>query len=199
MAAAALIPAVAGCGAGNDAPTLQFHQPTVGTGALVQRMNIRNVFVLGGASRVVVPAGGSAALFFALVNDGSPDRLLSIQAPGTATAVTVRGGTIWLGTNGSALLTGPTPEAVLTGLTRPLRSGTVITIVMNFEKLGSVTLRVPVVAQAQEFSTFSPPPPSPTVTPRPHHRVPSARPSLAGPAGLSGSATATPAPTASTP
>ncbi len=158
VAAAALIPAVAGCEAGNDAPDLQFHPPTVGTGVLVQgTMNIRNVFVLGGAGRGNVPAGGSAGLFFAVVNDGSPDRLLSVQAPGTATAVTVRGGTIALGSNAAALLTGPAPDAVLTGLTRPLRSGSVVTIVMTFQKLGTVTLRVPVVAQTQEFSTFSPP------------------------------------------
>lgn len=200
MAAAALIPAVAGCEAGNNAPTLQFHPPTVGTGVLIQgTMNIRNVFVLGGAGRGNVPAGGSAGLFFALVNNGSPDRLLSVRAPGTATAVTIQGGTIRVGTNGSALLTGPAPEAVLTGLTRPLRSGSVVTIVMNFQKLGAVTLRVPVVAQTQEFSTFSPPPASPTAKPRPRHPVPSATPGLAGAAGPSGSATAAPTPTASTP
>jgi hypothetical protein len=199
VAAAALIPAVAGCEAGNDAPDLQFHPPTIGTGALVQgTMNIRNVFVLG-AGQGNVPAGGSAGLFFALVNDGSPDRLLSVRAPGTATAVTVRGGTIRLGSEGAALLTGPAPDAVLTGLTRPLRSGSVVTIVMNFQKLGTVTLRVPVVAQAQEFSTFSPPAATPTAKPRPRHPLPSATPGLAGAAGSSATPTATPAPTASTP
>jgi copper(I)-binding protein len=188
VAAAALIPAVAGCEAGNDAPTLQFHPPTVGTGVLVQGMNIRNVFVLGGAGRGNVPAGGSAGLFFALVNNGSPDRLLSIQAPGTATAVTVRGGTIRLGTNGAALLTGPVPDAVLTGLTRPLRSGMIVTIVLSFQKLGSVTLRVPVVAQTDAFSTFSPPAPTPSLTVKPRHPVPSATPGVAGAATPSASA-----------
>lgn len=193
VAAAALIPAVAGCEAGNDAPTLQFHPPTVGTGVLVQgTMNIRNVFVLGGAGRGNVPAGGSAGLFFALVNNGGADRLLSISAPGTATGVTIRGGTIQLASNGSAFLTGPTPEAVLTGLTRPLRSGTVVTIVMTFQKLGAVSLRVPVIWQNNEYATFSPPAATPTVTVKAKHPVASATPGVAGAAG-----TTTPSPSAS--
>ncbi|MDQ2875229.1 MAG: hypothetical protein M3Y33_10705, partial [Actinomycetota bacterium] len=109
---------------------------------------------------------GSAGLFLALVNSGSPDRLISVQAPGTATAVTLAGGSVRIGTNVSALLTGPTPAAVLTGLTRRLRSGTVITIVLNFQRIGSVSLRVPVVAQAHYYATLSPPVPTPTGPPR---------------------------------
>jgi hypothetical protein len=172
VAAAALIPAVAGCEAGNNAPTLQFHYPTLGSGTQVQGMSIRNVFVLGGPGTSVIPAGGSASLFLALVNDGSPERLLSIQAPGTASAVTVTGGTIRLATSGAALLTGPRPAAVLTGLTRPLRSGSVLTIVLNFSKIGAVSLRVPVIAQGQEYSTFSPPAPTPTATAKKHPLIP---------------------------
>jgi copper(I)-binding protein len=184
VAAAALIPAVAGCEAGNNAPTLAWHQPTVGTGTVVGDMSIRNVFVLGGPGTSALPSGGSAGLFLALYNTGSPDRLVSIQAPGTATAVTLAGGGVRIGTNASALLTGPTPAAVLTGLTRRLRSGTVITIVLNFQRIGSVSLRVPVQAQAQANATFSAPAPSATATG--HPRVPS------------GSASATPTPSAST-
>jgi copper(I)-binding protein len=184
VAAVALIPAVAGCEAGDNAPTLAWHQPTVGTGADIQGMAIRNVFVLGGQGNAALPAGGSAGLFLALVNTGSPDRLVSIEAPGTATAVTLAGGGIRLGTNSKALLTGPTPAAVLTGLTQRLRSGPVVTIVLNFQRRGAVTLRVPVVAQAQFFATLSPPAPTPTVT---HH-----------PKGGSASASATPTPSVST-
>jgi copper(I)-binding protein len=165
LAAAALIPAVAGCEAGTNAPMLQFHYPTVGSGTVAAGIAIRNVFVLGGPGTSNLPRGGSASLFLALVNDGSPDQLLSIQAPGTATAVTVTGGTIRLATNAHALLTGPRPAAVLTGLTRVLRSGTSIRLVLDFAKAGSVSLQVPVLAQANEFATFSPPAPSPSVTP----------------------------------
>ena len=189
LAAVALIPAVAGCEAGNNAPTLDWHQPTVGTGLVVHDLAIRNVFVLGGPNNAALPAGSAASLFLAVVNTGSPDRLVSIQAPGTATAVTLAGGSVPIGTNVSALLTGPTPSAVLTGLTRRLRAGTVITVVLNFQRAGSVSLRVPVLPQAQAYATFSPPPPTPTATPKPkrHLRVPA------------GSVSATPSPSPSTP
>ena len=185
VAAVALIPAVAGCEAGDNAPTLDWHQPTVGTGTDIQGMAIRNVFVLGGQGTAALPADGSAGLFRALVNTGSPDRLVSIEAPGTATAVTLAGGGIRLGTNSQALLTGPTPAAVLTGLTRRLRSGPVVTIVLNFQRRGAVTLRVPVVARAQFNATLSPPAPTPTATRRPK-------------GGGSASASATPTPAVST-
>lgn len=180
VAAVALIPAVAGCEAGNNAPTLAWHQPTVGTGTDIQGMAIRNVFVLGGQGNAALPAGSSAGLFLALVNTGSPDRLVSIEAPGTATAVTLAGGGIQLGTNSKALLTGPTPDAVLTGLTRRLRSGPVVTIVLNFQRRGAVTLRIPVVARTQYYATLSPPAPTATATAHP------------GRPGRSASATPTP-------
>jgi copper(I)-binding protein len=166
VAAVALIPAVAGCEAGDSAPTLAWHQPTVGTGTDIQGMAIRNAFVLGGQGNAALPAGGSAGLFLALVNTGSPDRLVSIEAPGIATAVNLAGGGIQLGTNSKALLTGPTPGAVLTGLTRRLRSGPVVTIVLNFQRRGAVTLRIPVVARTQYYATLSPPAPTPTAHPR---------------------------------
>jgi copper(I)-binding protein len=191
VAAAALIPAVAGCEAGNNAPTLQWHYPTVGSGTVVQDMTIRNVFVLGGTNASALPSGSSAGLFLALYNTGNPDRLTSIQAPGTATAVTLAGGGVRVGTNSAANLTGPAPEAVLTGLTRRLRSGTVITVVLNFQKLGAVTLRVPVVAQADANATFSPPAPTPsaTATPKHHPVTPGSSPSA--------TATASPSPSSS--
>jgi copper(I)-binding protein len=195
VAAAALIPAVAGCEAGDNAPTLQFHYPTVGSGTNVQGMSIANVFVLGGQGTTALPAGGSASLFLALVNNGSPQRLLSIQAPGTASSVTVTGGTIRLAASGSALLTGPRPAAVLTGLTRRLRSGTIITIVLTFSKIGAVSLRVPVLAQASEYSTFSPPAPTPTAAPK--TRKHPATPGTTVTPGTTGAATATPSPSAS--
>jgi copper(I)-binding protein len=197
VAAVALVPAVAGCEAGDHAPTLQWHYPTEGAGTVVRggNISIRNVFVLGSKESAVLPAGRSASLFFALVNTGNPDRLLSIQAPGTATAVTIPGGSIRLAGSQAVLLTGPQPKAVLTGLTRPVATGTVITLVLNFKNAGPVRLRVPVLAGSPQFATFSPPPvptPTPTVKRRHHHHPVSPSPSATGAA-----ATATPSPTAS--
>jgi len=171
LAAAALVPVVAGCEAGNNAPTLNWHYPTVGSGEVIQDMTIRNVFVLGGAGTSALPAGSSAGLFLALYNAGNPDRLVSVQAPGTATAVTVAGGSVKVGMDAGAYLTGPAPEVVLSGLTRRLRSGSIITIVLNFQKLGAVTMRVPVLAQAAANATFSPPAPTPSATPKSHPMI----------------------------
>jgi copper(I)-binding protein len=165
VAAAALVPVLAGCEAGDNAPTLAWHYPTEGAGTLVHGIAIRNVFVLGAAGTGSLAAGHSAGLFLALVNTGSPDRLLSIDAPGTAASVTIPGGSISLGTNGVVLLTGPQPKAILTGLTRTLTTGSVVTVVLHFQKAGTVTLRVPVEARSQTYATYSPAPaPSPTTT-----------------------------------
>jgi copper(I)-binding protein len=170
-AVAALIPALAGCEAGAHSPTQQWHQPTEGAAAVVHGISIRNVFVLGGSLTANIPAGQSAGLFLALVNNNSkPDRLLSVTAPGTATSVTLPGGTVGINSDKSVLLTGPAPKVVLTGLTRPLTGGTFINVVMMFQNAGRVTLSVPVMPRAQYYSTFSPAPapsasPTPTATP----------------------------------
>ena len=97
--------------------------------------------MLGGSLTANIPAGQSAGLFLALINDNSkPDRLLSVTAPGTATSVTLPGGTVGLSPDKSVLLTGPAPKVVLTGLTRPLTGGTFIKVVMMFQNAGRVTL-----------------------------------------------------------
>lgn len=174
VAAAALVPALAaGCEAGSDAPTLSWHQPTEGAGTEVHGISIRNVFVLGAPLGSTLDSGESTSLFFALVNNNStPDRLVSIQAPGTAGSVTIPGGGIPLGTQRAVLLTGPRPRAVLSNLTRDLTNGGYVTLTMNFQTAGSVTLRVPVVAMTDNFATFSPAPtPSPTTSaPKKKHK-----------------------------
>jgi copper(I)-binding protein len=185
LAIAALIPVLAGCEAGNNAPTQEWHQPTDGAGIVHDNIAIRNVFVLGAPIGSEVPAGQSAGVFLALINDGSPDKLLSITAPGTAASVLLPGGAVGLASQQAVLLTGPAPKVILEHLLRPLHGGGSVRLVMNFQKAASVTLTVPVMPQAQYYSTFSPPPtptPTPTATPVKHSRhrgtsKPSASPS----------------------
>jgi copper(I)-binding protein len=196
VAAAALLPVLAGCEAGNNAPTLDWHQPTPGAGTQFRDIAIRNVFVLGPPSLASLPPGASASLFFALVNTGRPDRLISVQAPGTAAAVTIAGSTIRLGTSQAVLLTGPQPKAVLTGLTRTVTSGSTITLILSFQRAGSITMQVPVLAMMNAYSTFSPPAtPTPTATPGKHHHAAAPSPSATGTAAVP--ASATPSPSAS--
>ncbi len=102
--------------------------------------------------------GQSAGLFFAVVNSGTPDRLLSVSAPGAARSVTLPGGSVNLATNRGVFLTGPAPQVILNDLTRPLSGSAYIHLVMTFQNAGSVTLLVPVVPRASYYATFLPPP-----------------------------------------
>ena len=173
LAIAALIPALAGCEAGNNPPTSQWHQPTDGAGIVHDNIAIRNVFVLGAPIGATVPAGQSAGLFLALINDGSPDKLLSISAPGTAKSVALPGGAVSLASQQAVLLTGPEPKVILQDLTCPLVGGTSVLLVLNFQNAASVTLQVPVLPKAQYYTTYSPPPtptPTPVATPGRHAR-----------------------------
>ena len=196
-AVAALIPALAGCEAGANAPTQQWHPPTNGAGTVVHGIDIRNVFVLGAPVNSSLAAGQSAGLFLALYNNGSPDRLLSISAPGIATSVRLPGGTVSLASGKEILLSGPLPKVILTGLMRGLPGGSFIRVVMNFQNAGRVALSVPVLARAQYYSTFSPAPsPSPSPSPK-AKRTGKATASPGATTTPGSSATPTPSPPAS--
>jgi copper(I)-binding protein len=194
LAIAALIPALAGCEAGTNAPTQQWHQPTDGAGTEFNNIAIRNVFVLGAPIGQAIRVG----VFLAMVNNGSPDRLVSITAPGTAKSVKLPGGTVSLGSQKAVFLTGPAPKVVLEDLSRPLSGGTTVKLVLTFQNAASVTLVVPVMPRAQYYSTFSPPPtptptPSPSLTTRRHH---GATPTPTATPTPSATPTASPSPTA---
>ena len=168
LAIAALIPALAGCEAGFDAPTQNWHQPTDGTAVIHNNISIANAFVLGAPLGQRIPVGRSAGLFLALSNEGASDRLLSISAPGTARSVTLPGGAFLLASQRSVLLTGLAPDVILRGLLRPLTGVSTVRLVMIFQKAGVLGLVVPVMPQAQYYSTFSPPP---SPSPSPSRRV----------------------------
>jgi hypothetical protein len=163
---AALVPVLAGCEAGNNAPTLEFHPTSDGAGTVHDNIAIRDVFVLGAPLGARLTKGQSAGLFFALVNNGtSADKLLSVSAPGSASSVTLTGGAVSLASQQAVFLTGPAPKAILNDLTRTIPGGSIIRVIMNFKNAGTVTLEVPVMPRAQYYSTFSPAPsPTPTAT-----------------------------------
>jgi copper(I)-binding protein len=161
LAIAALIPALAGCEAGTNAPTQQWHQPTDGAGIVQDNISIRNVFVLGAPIGSAIGVGHSAGVFLALINNGSADKLVSISAPGTARSVTLPGGSVSLASQQAVFLTGPAPKVILQDLTRRLTGGSSVRLRLTFQNAASVSLVVPVMPRAQYYSTFSPAP-SPT-------------------------------------
>jgi copper(I)-binding protein len=164
LAAIALVPLVAGCEAGNNAPTLDFHPPTDAASTSVGDLVIANVFVLGAPIGRDLATGESASVFLALVNSGAPDKLLSISAPGTAASVTLPAGGVPVVSGHPVYYAGPMPQIVLRDLTRPLMSGADIKLNLRFLTAGVVTLQVPVVPRALQYATLQPPSPTPTPT-----------------------------------
>jgi copper(I)-binding protein len=163
-AIATLVPALAGCEAGFNAPTLEFHQASDGISVIDSGITIDNVFVLGPALNATLPVGGRAGVFVALQAQNG-DRLESVSAPGTASSVEITGTTVNLPAQSLVDLDGPAPQIVLTGLTKPLTGGETIQLVLTFATVGAVTLNVPVEPRAYTYATYSPPP-IPTPTPK---------------------------------
>jgi copper(I)-binding protein len=162
LAIAALVPVLAGCEAGNNAPTQEWHNPTDGTGTVLDNISIRNVFVLGAPIGSTIGVGHSAGVFLALINNGSTDKLVKVSAPGTARSVTLPSGGVSLASQQAVLLTGPAPKIILQDLLRPLTGGSSVRLVLTFRNAANAYLTVPVMPRAQYYSTFSPPSPSPT-------------------------------------
>jgi copper(I)-binding protein len=191
-AIAILVPALAGCEAGLNAPTLQFHPASNGVSTTVNGITVDNVFVLGPPLNSTLPAGGQAGIFLSLYAQDH-DRLVSASAPGTASSVTLTGGPITLTPYTLVDLSGPTPHLVLNGLTSPLSGGEMVNLVLTFANAGPVSVTVPVEPNAYEYTTYSPPPPTPTASPRAKHKKKGASAS----ASASPTSTATPTATAS--
>ncbi len=157
-AAISAAPALAGCAAGVDAQTNRPFTTTDGASTVFHSIAIRDMFVLGPDVGAELRPGQSASLFLALVNDGGPDRLTSVAAPGTAASVTIRGGAVKLRPGQAALLTGPVPRLVLHQLQKPLAGGDAVPVTLFFENAGAITLIVPVVPRSDYYVTFSAPP-----------------------------------------
>jgi len=151
-----LVPALAGCEAGYNAPTLQFHPASFGVSTTVDGINIDNVFVLGPAPGSTLQAGGQAALFMSLESP-TGDRLTKITS-NAASSVQLGNGAITLNPNTLVDLSGPSPLLTLNGLTNPLNGGETVNLVLSFATAGTVNLTVPVEPAAYEFATYSPAP-----------------------------------------
>ena len=194
-ALAVLAPALAGCEAGYNAPTLEYHPAAFGAYASKNGVSISNAFVLGPSPSGPEVAGGRAGVFLAIAaQDG--DKLVSASAPGTASAVQILGGPVRVPAVGSVTLTGPVPRVVMTGLANPLQGGDLVKLNLTFAEAGTIAMTVPVQPKAYEYATYSPPPsPSPTAKPKPSSTVARPGPSGSASASVKGTpSTATPSP-----
>jgi len=187
---ALLVPAIAGCEAGDNAPTLEYHSASSGASVNVNGIRVTNMFVLGAPAGSTVPAGSSAGLFLSIYNGGNSDTLESVKAPAAA-SITLAGGPVALPANAAPVnLTGPQPEVVLENLAKPLRGGSTIPVTLQFAQAGAVTLQVPIEPQSFQWATFSPPANAPATPATP--ATPTAPATFATPSGTaSGTATGT--------
>jgi copper(I)-binding protein len=161
-AIAVLIPALAGCEAGLNAPTLEFHPAAGGAYQTAGDVTVSNAFVLGPALGQTLPAGGRAGVFLSMYSTSS-DELKSVSSP--AGSVNLSGGPVSLSADNSVNLTGPAPRIVLTDLSAPLTGGQTITLTLNFTTAGTIQLTVPVEPHAYAYATYAQPPkPSPSPT-----------------------------------
>ena len=108
-AIAVLLPALAGCEAGLNAPTLEFHPASSGVSTTVNGITVDNLFVLGAPVGSALPPGGRAGVFLALESENG-DRLVSVSAPGTASSVKLTGGPVDLPAQTLVDLGGPVPQ-----------------------------------------------------------------------------------------
>lgn len=190
-AVAVLVPALAGCEAGFDAPTLQFHPASSGATKTEHGISIDNAFVLGPSPGSELPAGGQAGVFLAL-EAAHGDKLVSVSAPGTASSVQLPGGSVSLPARALVNLGGnATPQVVLNGLSGPLSGGQTISLTFTFDEAGPITLNVPVEPNAYDFATYSPPP-TPTATATATTKRKKKHPFIAATATPSASPTTTP-------
>jgi copper(I)-binding protein len=189
-----VVPALAGCEAGLNAPTLEFHPASSGAHTVVDGITITNVFVLAAPSGSSVPAGSKAGLFMGLFNSGaSDDTLLAVETP-AATTTTITGGSVALPANAGAYLTGPTPKVILNGLTQSLTGGQSVEVILDFQHAGAVPLNVPVEPQSFYYASLSQPP-SPTPTPSVTTSATTTAPGTKPAATATPATTATPTPT----
>jgi hypothetical protein len=161
-----LVPVLAGCEAGLNAPTLQYHPANFTADATKNGISFSNVFVLGPAPDGPAVAGGRTGVFLSLYAK-QDDRLESVRAEGTASQASIAGGAVNLPANSLVDLGGPVPRIVLSGLANPLQGGATVPMDFTFAKAGKITLDVPVEPQSFDFGTYSPPPtpsPSPSAT-----------------------------------
>ncbi|MEV4477727.1 copper chaperone PCu(A)C [Nonomuraea sp. NPDC049504] len=149
----AMLLALTACG--DDTPySVDEFSPNVGANASVNGMLLRNAFILGGESGDPLDPGSDAPLYLTLVNQGSQkDRLVSVSSPGHFTGSRMNGD--WSVPPDGMAGGGPVPQATLTGLAKPLPSGSYIPVVFTFQHAGQTRKQIPVLPPSQ-WRTQSP-------------------------------------------
>ena len=110
-AVVALVPVLAGCEAGLNAPTLQYHPANFTADKTKNGISFSNVFVLDTATNGEGVAGGRAGVFLSLYAKNG-DRLESASATEAASSVKIAGGPVNLPAGVPVNMGGPIPRVV---------------------------------------------------------------------------------------
>ncbi|GAA0394436.1 hypothetical protein Acor_66060 [Acrocarpospora corrugata] len=175
----AAAPALAACGAGDQANTNLPYSPTeaqvlISDNAYGERgMRISQAFVLGPDSGGQIPAGGAAPLYLILTNqNAAPDSLVSVTPlPDQATSVKVAA-PVAVPPHTLVNTGQPAPQLTVEGLKTALRGGESLKLTLKFQTAGDITLDVPVITRSREYATLPPvqgalPAPSPVASASP--------------------------------
>jgi copper(I)-binding protein len=165
IACVALLAAIplSACAAGYQAETSRERTTLTSVTAAKGDLTLRNIFFVGPAS-----AGDNLPLYLAIFNGGTTnDKLLSVSSSvstggfvPTDNAISAAGQTFYNEGDGSV------PQ--LTGMKGLVRVGQTVTVTLNFQQAGELTIAVPIETATDGLSGPSPiPTPTPTPTPTP--------------------------------
>jgi copper(I)-binding protein len=181
IACAALLAAIplTACAAGYQAETSRERTTLTSVSAAQGNLTLRNIFFVGPAS-----SGDSMPLYMAIFNGGtSSDTLMSISSSSFSGGFVPTNASIQA--NGQRYYNegdGDVPQLI--GAKNRVRVGQTVTVTLNFQQAGELTIAVPI-----EAATDGLPGPSPTPTPSPSES-PSASPSASSSAATSASPSA---------
>jgi RimK family alpha-L-glutamate ligase len=152
---AAVLPVLAGCGAGFDAASLQWPEGKHGTSGQAGDVLIRNAVLVANGS----PGADTASFVAAFVNTGAePETLVSVTGGGD-TAGEIEGRSIEIPADGVAGATwAGRPAVTLRQLGDDGLPGKVVPVTLFFERSGAVTLELPVRAPTGVYATLTPRP-----------------------------------------
>ena len=165
LAALAALVFVAGCAAGQRAPSSSEISSIDGVNANIGLMQVRNLGLAAPPTDAGYAAGDSAQLVFAMVNTGPrEDQLISVTSPAAGSATSSPVGAVATPATGAARpqphafipisaapgelvpvgYGSPAASVTLEGLTKPLISGQTLTVTLGFRDAGTKTIQIPV-------------------------------------------------------
>jgi len=163
LASLAALVFLAGCAAGQRAPTSSVISTIDGVNANIGSMQVRNLGLAAPPTTAGYAVGDSAQLVFAMVNGAAADdQLVSVTSPVAGSVVSSPVGKVLTPATGDAQSGAFTPISVqpgelvpvgygspaasvtLVGLTEPLISGQTLNVTLGFRDAGTKTIRIAV-------------------------------------------------------